>query len=305
MGRFYFLIWIYFGLCTINAQVELGKVNWLRDHDKAVEESNKTQKPIYILFQEIPGCATCVNFGKGAMSHPLIVEAIETYFVPLAIHNNKSGKDATILKKYGEPAWNNPVSRIIDSKGKDLVSRLSGAYDEAAVITYIRKGIEASKKLVPRYIQLLEEEHTALKKEIVVEMYCFWSGEKNIGNIHGVINTLPGYSNGKEVVKVTYDASAINAVDLVNQAKKSKNADAVHTNESTEKTLLKSNNIVVKNIQSFSLDKDVHYYLKNSRYAKLNLSDCQATKVNSLIGLGQNPDHLLSPRQLALLQKTK
>jgi hypothetical protein len=276
----------------------------MRDYDEAVAQSKKSGKPIYILFQEIPGCSTCVNFGNGPMSNPLIVEAIETYFVPLAIHNNKSGKDAVILKKFNEPAWNNPVSRIIDHNGKDLVSRLSGGYDEGAVITFVRKGIEASKKLVPRYVQLLEEEHTALKKEIVVEMYCFWSGEKNIGNIHGVINTLPGYSNGKEVVKVTYDASAINAVDLVNQAKKTKNADAIHISESSEKSLLKSTNITVKNLQSFSLDKDIHYYLKNSKYARLRMSDCQATKVNSLLGLGQDPDHLLSPRQLATLNKS-
>lgn len=302
--KYNFLCWVFIlNIGSLVGQVELGQVKWLRDYDAAIAESKKSNKPIYILFQEIPGCSTCVNFGNGPMSNPLIVEAIETYFVPLAIYNNKSGKDAIILKKFNEPAWNNPVSRIIDSNGKDLVNRLSGGYDEAAVITFIRKGIEASKKLVPKYVQLLEEEFTAVKKELVLEMYCFWVGEKNIGNIRGVIGTMPGYSNGKEVVKVTFDASAINSLELVSEAMKTKNADAVHTNEASEKSLLKSTNITVKNLKSFSVDKDIHYYLKNSKYSHLKLSDCQATKVNSLIGLGQNPDHLLSPRQLALLAK--
>ena len=86
---------------TINAQTnfseqseELGKVHWYRNYDKAVEESKKTNKDILILFQEVPGCATCRNYGQNVLSHPLMVEAIETSFVPLAIFNNKGGQDA-------------------------------------------------------------------------------------------------------------------------------------------------------------------------------------------------------------------
>jgi hypothetical protein len=35
--------------------VELGTVKWLRDLDKAVANSTEQQKPIAILFQEVPG----------------------------------------------------------------------------------------------------------------------------------------------------------------------------------------------------------------------------------------------------------
>ncbi len=304
MGRYFIFLGLFLSLSVVG-QIELGKVKWLRDYDLAIAESIKTKKPIYILFQEIPGCSTCVNFGKIVMSNSLIVEMIETYFVPLAIYNNKSGKDAAVLKKYKEVAWNNPVSRIVDQNGRDIVDRLNGSYTEGAVIGFIRKGIEANKKLVPKYIQLLEEEYTAIKKEIVLEMYCFWSGEKNIGNQKGVISTLPGFSNGKEVVKVTFDDSAIDEMDVVTNAQKTNNADAVHTNNSYEKSALKSKNIVVKNLAAFTVDKDIHYYLKQSKYASLDLSTSQATKINSLIGLGQNPDHLLSPRQLIKLKIKK
>lgn len=34
---------------------ELGKVAWLRDHDKAVAQSRKAKRPIFLFFQEVPG----------------------------------------------------------------------------------------------------------------------------------------------------------------------------------------------------------------------------------------------------------
>jgi hypothetical protein len=298
-------IWHSNNVFSITPPEELGNVNWLRNFEEAKAIAAKTNKPIYMLFQEVPGCATCRNFGNNVLAHPLIVEMIETYYVPLAIYNNKSGHDADILKKYNEPAWNNPVSRIVDKNGKDLIPRLSGSYTEGAVITYLRKGIEADKKLIPKYIQLLEEEYTALKKEIVLEMYCFWSGEKNIAKTKGVIKTEPGFSNGREVVKVTYDESATNASAIITEASKTKNADAVHTNDKAMKDELTPEKIIVKNLSNFTLDKDIHYYLKNSIYSNIYMTPYQATKINSLIAENQNPDLYLSPRQMILLEKVK
>ena len=81
--------------------IELGQVNWLRDFDSAIKQAKNQDKPIFILFQEVPGCATCRNYGQNVLSHPLIVEAIESLFVPLAIYNNKRGKDAEVLRYYG------------------------------------------------------------------------------------------------------------------------------------------------------------------------------------------------------------
>lgn len=68
---------------------ELGKVAWYRDFDQALAQSSKEDKPVFILFQEVPGCLTCRNYGKGVLSHSVIVETIEEYFIPLAIFNNK------------------------------------------------------------------------------------------------------------------------------------------------------------------------------------------------------------------------
>ena len=35
--------------------VEAGPVKFMRDHDKAMEESKKTGKPVFAFLQEIPG----------------------------------------------------------------------------------------------------------------------------------------------------------------------------------------------------------------------------------------------------------
>ncbi len=38
-----------------NDQIELGKVNWNRDLEKAQAVSLKTGKPMFVQFQEVPG----------------------------------------------------------------------------------------------------------------------------------------------------------------------------------------------------------------------------------------------------------
>lgn len=35
--------------------VELGTVNWQRDYPAALELAKKSDKPIFLLFQEVPG----------------------------------------------------------------------------------------------------------------------------------------------------------------------------------------------------------------------------------------------------------
>lgn len=124
--------WLVFLFIHVPGQqdnpVELGDVQWLRSLEKAQEQSGQSGKPILILFQEVPGCATCRNYGNDVLTDPLVVEAIETCFVPLAIYNNRKGADAEALNFFGEPAWNNPVVRAVDQHLADLQPRLNEDY---------------------------------------------------------------------------------------------------------------------------------------------------------------------------------
>ena len=127
---------------------ELGKVSWYRDFDQALALSRKQNKPVFVLFQEVPGCLTCRNYGKGVLSNPVIVDSIEQYFIPLAIYNNKGGKDRTVLKRYGEPSWNNPVVPIVNAKGENLIRRIAGDYSKSRVAQEMLGVLEKQQKVV-------------------------------------------------------------------------------------------------------------------------------------------------------------
>lgn len=266
--------------------VELGKVHWLRSMDEAVSRSKTECKPILILFQEVPGCETCRQYGNEVLSHPLIVEAIETLYVPLAIYNNKGGHDAEILKKFNEPSWNNPVVRIVNDKGADVTSRLSGNYSALGLTEMMINALIKSHGKAPVYLQLLADELAAKKRGTQLatySMHCFWSGEALFGNLNGVIATTAGWKNGREVVKVEYDPVIISRsqLDKVSAKLSCKNADQ----------------------GAFAQDKTPKYYLSNHAYRSIPMTELQKTRVNAALAERQSPDEFLSPRQLGLLNK--
>jgi len=286
---------------------ELGKVKWLRDLKEASSQSASSNKPIFLLFQEVPGCATCRNYGHNVLSHPLIVEAIETYFVPLAIYNNKEGKDREVLNYFKEPSWNNPVVRIIDHKKNNLTTRISGNYSALALTEAMIEVLKQEQKAIPPYLDLLHEE-LMIKAQgtetAYLSMYCFWSGEKKIADIDGVIETQAGFMDGREVVKVDFSPSIISYDDLLKSAKTKSCAGHVYSDnlvqQLTAEKVVGSEHASEK--KSFRMDKETKYYLYKSSYKYIPMTKLQAVKANSLIGQGQSPNEVLSPRQVALLK---
>jgi len=289
---------------------ELGDVDWLRDYDKAITTANQTNKPILILFQEVPGCSTCRNYGNNVLSHPLIVEAIEESFVPLAIHNNKGGKDKRILESFGEPSWNNPVVRIIDTERNALTPRISGRYDESSLVKGMVASLEKANRPVPQYLQLLKEHlsaKTGYTEKATFGMYCFWTGEAKLGSIPGVVDSEPGFMGGSEVVSVTFDPNVISYEQLVAQANKKNAFDRVFTHSGDQKetaqTLVKSSNI--RKGQSFRADSQPKYYLLHSPYRLIPMLPNQASRVNTAVGSRGNANAYLSPKQLEILTYIK
>jgi len=271
--------------------IELGKVSWYRDYDQAIALSAKEGKPVLILFQEIPGCATCRNYGHDVLSSPLMAEAIEDLFIPLAIYNNKKGKDAVVLKQFREPSWNNPVVRIVNKHGQDLTKRVAGNYSAAGLYKAMENVLLLENKTIPPYMQLLGEELAATSKNTISEkyfkMYCFWTGEKHLGSAKGVLNTEAGFMKGHEVVKVTYDKSVLGESILEDFAK-----------DQNMLPLSKDNSYR-------TATKDEDYFLQHTIYKYLPLSKLQRTKINSAIGQREAAEKYLSPRQLAWLKQLK
>lgn len=270
---------------------ELGKVSWHRDYDHAVSLSIEKEKPILILFQEVPGCATCKNYGKDVLSHPLMVEAIENLFIPLAIFNNKGGNDKKILKKFNEPSWNNPVVRIIDPLGFDIAKRVGDNYTSLGLYDAMIYALNSKHKEIPEFLSLLGEELSATtndtKKEKYFKMYCFWTGEKQLGSQEGVLNTEAGFMGGHEVVKVAYDEDQISETQL------------------TKFAGLNNFKPMAEDRTYRPSSKDEDYFLRHTDYKYLPLTALQRTKINSALGSKKSGLKYLSPKQLTWLKQIK
>lgn len=269
--------------------VELGTVKWQRDIRQATSLAKQKGKPVFILFQEIPGCITCQRYGTEVLSHPLIVDGLEQDFIPLAIHNNKGGEDARVLKQFGEPSWNNPVVRIVDADLNALVPRLDGNYSPAGVLNHMISSLTRNKKTIPQYLRLALEDAAVQQPGLVsLAMSCFWEGEKRLGILEGVLSTEPGFVQGREVVRVRYDPDRISESRLVAEAKKQDCADAVFTHEKNAGN------------SGFRPDRQPQYYLLHTPFKFVPMLPLQASRVNSALGLGKDPLLYLSPRQIEL-----
>ena len=161
---------------SFRSHVELGAVHWQRDFEKAKAISKQSGRPLFVLFQEIPGCATCQNFGKQPLSHPLVVEAIEDLFVPVTIFNNKSGVDKRLLKKFGEPAWNNPVVRFMTANEGDIISRKDGIWDTVGIVERMIQTLQKAGKPIPNYLKQISVPENNRMETAEFAMHCYWEG---------------------------------------------------------------------------------------------------------------------------------
>ncbi|MCZ6528298.1 MAG: VPGUxxT family thioredoxin-like (seleno)protein, type 2 [Candidatus Dadabacteria bacterium] len=285
--------------------VELGEVEWIRNFDEATTKAKKLNKPLLVLFQEVPGCSTSSGYGNNVLSHPLIVEAIETLFVPAAIYNNNKGEDERVLKSFGEPSWNNPVVRIMTPERQELVSRLSGDYTKAGLIGAMITALESNNKTVPPYLSLLAQELNVKfgsRERAVFAMHCFWIGEGQLANIKGVISTKPGYMGGYEVVELEFNPEIISFEDLVKKGKLNNVASHIFTVNSGQSAVAKD--IVgegsVSPRSGFRADSKPKYYLSGTLYRYVPMTNLQIARVNASLGSLRSPDSFLSPRQLEL-----
>ncbi|GAB5399847.1 MAG: hypothetical protein Aureis2KO_14320 [Aureisphaera sp.] len=273
-----------------NQDEELGKVSWLRDYDASLALAKKKGKPVLILFQEVPGCATCRNYGHNVLSHPLMTEAIENEFIALAIFNNKGGKDREVLTKYKEPSWNNPVVRIVDEKGEDLIPRVASDYSAKGLYSAMIKALKIYGNPIPEYVKILGKELTTTTDHNLQEkhfkMFCFWTGEKQLGSQEGVLATQAGFMDRSEVVRVIYDANEISEEELSSYAQANEMVPVVKTK-----------------FQWSPRDED--YFIQHSRFKHVPLTEVQKTKINSALGLKQNPQKFLSPKQLQWFKRPK
>lgn len=235
----------------------------------------------------------------------MVVSAASAEFVPVAVYNNVKGTDADLLKKFGEPAWNNPVMRFIGTDEKDLIPRKDEVYHGGTLLARMAESLEKAKRPVPAYLKLAVAEFAPKKTETAVfAMYCYWEGEAKLGALDGVISTRIGELAKAEVVEVTFDPAVIDYKKLVEKAKE---MDCTHTVFARTDAQAKAAKDVVDAKKVVRSDKDIdattqqQYHLAHHpRYHFLPLTAAQATKVNAALANKKSPDEYLSPLQLAI-----
>jgi len=265
-----------------DAPAELGAVRWGTDVDAAFADARARDLPVLILFQEIPGCATCVAFGGGPLSHPLLVDAIEHAFVPVAV-NNRPTLDDGQLARFGEPAWNNPVVRLFAADGSELLPRRDGIWDAPAIARRLVDALSADGRAIPDYLALAEIELRAgAPAQATYSMACYWSGEAALGALDGVVATEAGWQDGREVVTVRYRGEL-----LAREALDAAAAGAQCTSRAGGDVRAAS-------------DDDRKYHLRRSALAPVPLSEAQAARVNADLARGHDGLRWLSPTQRAV-----
>jgi hypothetical protein len=267
---------------------ELGDVAWLRDYDRALALAAEQGKPILLLFQEVPGCSTCVRFGQDVLTHPLMVELIADQFVAAAIFNNHPGADAEILRRYGEPSWNNPVMRFLGADGVELLPKLADHYDALGLYEKITAVLDKLGEDVPGYFRLMGRDllvEYGLSKSVTYTTPCFWSGETSLAQHPAIITTDAGWVNGEEVVQVHFDPREASRSDL----------DAYAGAEG------------FKPIESggFELDREPQFYLRKNAACHLPLTPAQRTRINLAVPYHGPLADLLSPQQCVWLAEPR
>jgi hypothetical protein len=289
-----------------NEYEELGTIHWLRSYDRALELAARTGKPVLILFQEVPGCATCRNYGLRVLSHPLLAEAAEQLFIPLAVFNNRGGADAQVLHLFEEPSWNNPVVRVVDARGRELTRRLAGDYSPGGFSATMIAALKKTGAAVPRYLQIAHAQLAARGRtdRALLSMFCFWEGELELGAIPGVVATRAGYVGGSEVVELRYDTDLLSYEQLLRRAAALRCADRAfplsdEQRKAAEKVLGRER---VGSLWSFRADASTKYYLSKTPYRFLPMTEIQKTLANIAVHDRKDPGQLLSPRQQRMLE---
>jgi hypothetical protein len=263
---------------------ELGDVAWLRDYGRGVALAAEQGKPVLLLFQEVPGCSTCVNFGQDVLTHPLMVELIADRFVPVAIFNNRPGPDAEILRRYGEPSWNNPVVRFLAPDGAEFLPKLADRYDALGLYEKIIAVLEMLGDDVPGYLRLLGRDllvEQGLSRCVTYATPCFWSGETSLAQHPAVITTDAGWVDGDEAVQVHFDPRVASRQDLDAYAR--------------------AEGFSARDGGSFGLDREPQFYLRKNPARHLPLTPAQRTQINLAVPYRGSLGDLLSPQQSAWL----
>jgi hypothetical protein len=252
---------------------ELGRVHWLKDFEGARQRARSSGKPLLVLFDEVPGCATVRGFGADVLADAEVVELIESRFVPVVVLNNVGGSDRALLEAFGEPAFNNPVVRIVDAERRALAPRFEGPYTKAAFTAFLQSS--------PSPISL---------EMLTTSVHCFWECEARLGRIDAVRASRVGFVAGEEVVEVLFDPRRLSRQALLREAVRLDCAKRVFTRSEAEQREAAQvvGDAAVLTDQALSPSaRDTKFYVKQAKCDVAGLTPLEATRLNAALRFGE------------------
>jgi hypothetical protein len=230
-----------------------------------------------------------------------------TEFIAVSVFNNVAGQDADVLKRFDEPAWNNPVVRFLDANEKDIIPRKDGVYATPELLSRMTAALKKANRPIPEYLKLANAEaNPSAREKAVFAMYCYWEGERLLGALDGVIATRIGMLTGAEVVEIEFDPNVVKYRQLLDQAVSLECAQQVFTRNDRQQEIARAvvGNKAVRSDAAVDANTQQQYHLSlKPAYHYLPLTQLQATKVNAALASGASPVKYLSPGQVAQHQR--
>ena len=281
--------------------VEVGSVQWGRNFQEALEKSAQTGRPVLMLFQEVPGCIGCQDFGKTVLTSPLLVEAIEDEFLPVLVYNNRGGEDRKLLDRYNEPAWNYQVVRFLNANGDDIIPRKDRVWSVGGIASRMIEALRTANRPVPKYLETVAIENDPQNHAVgAFAQHCFWSGEANIGKVDGVISTEAGWFDNREVTRVVYNKKRLSLQSLATQARSTNSALCVYApgSETSDLTGFSSGQLDKSYRKAKASDQKKQISRWRGAERIPGLTEMQKTKINAFITVSRAEAlSWLSPRQ--------
>ncbi|MHC5065940.1 MAG: hypothetical protein ACYTG5_18420 [Planctomycetota bacterium] len=132
-------------------------------------------------------------------------------------------------------------------------------------------------------------------------------GEAEFGLMQGVYATSAGWIGGSEVVQLRFDPNEIPYAELLRAAQSHDCARQVFALgdeqlETARKAVGES--AITARLDQFRVDQEPKYYLRQSAYRHVPMTELQAMRINAALGKRQQVDaDLLSPGQKLILKE--
>ncbi len=310
-----------------NDHEELGSIRYLcTSLTDAQQHAEKLQKPIFCIESDVPGDTSC---GSEVLSHPLIVEAAESFFVSTVLINPPLNFDDSISSTSRCIKRSRTRLRILDATGREISNCAVDGNDVMSVATVVEaiiSGLELYKIETPRYLQLLQEEEIGkwcrqlavagvqkrVDRQAIFGVSDAAIGEVEFAVLYGVLAVKAGQIEHQKVVQVTYDSSRLCYCNLVRHALKRNVADVIYSQNHEERMGARmeavgaeANPTIVEYPGSMQPSHDPKHYLRRTMLRFVPLTDLQAMRANHLVhnGVFNEAMRLLSPRQGFILMQ--